>query len=88
VIHEDMQGLATSYDSLAEKSKKVEHAVVTHIMCSGQHASRQHRERTAAFTPELLAQTSRDNLALRQVKLTVFGVLASDGKPGPSWPGT
>jgi hypothetical protein len=73
VVHEDMQGLAASYDSVTDKSKKAEHAVVTHIMCSGQHASRQHRQHHVQRPACLYLQTSRDVLALHQVKLTVSG---------------
>ena len=79
VIQEDICGLAESYDRLADKSQKDELTVVTRILRSGQHAARQHRERTAACVRELFAQTPPDNLALRHVKLTVFGV--PDGKP-------
>ena len=79
VIQEDKCGLAESYDRLADKSQKDELTVVTRILRSGQHAARQHRQRTAACVRELFAQTHPDNLALRHVKLTVFGV--PDGKP-------
>jgi diphthamide synthase (EF-2-diphthine--ammonia ligase) len=79
VIALDMNGLAASCDELAAADKKVEMDVVTRMLCSGQHAARQHRERTAALARELFAQTPPDNDALRDVKLNVFGV--EDGKP-------
>jgi hypothetical protein len=79
VVSTDMNGLAASYDELADADKKVEMDVVTSILRSGQHAARQHRERTAALVRELFAQTPPDNAALRDVKLNVFGV--EDGKP-------
>jgi hypothetical protein len=83
VIALDMNGLAASYDELATADKKVEMDVVdvvTRMLCSGQHAARQHRrERTASLVRELLAQNPRDNVALRDVKLNVLGV--EDGSP-------
>ncbi len=52
VIALDMNGLAASYDDLAAADKKVE--VVTCMLRSGgQHAARQHRERTAALVLEI-----------------------------------
>jgi hypothetical protein len=79
VIALDLNGLAASYDDLAAADKKMEIEVVTRMLRSGQHAARQHRERTAALVRELFAQTPADNEALRDVKLNVFGV--EDGKP-------
>ena len=79
VVHENVHDLAASYDSLADISRKAELNVVTRLMRSGQHANRQHRERTRDCAQELFEQTSPDNLALRHVKLKVFGV--PDGKP-------
>jgi hypothetical protein len=79
VIALDMNCLAASYDELAVADKKVEMVVVTSMLCSGQHAARQHSERTAALDRELFAQTPPDNDALRDIKLNVFGV--EDWKP-------
>jgi hypothetical protein len=79
VIALDMNGLAASYDELAAADKKVEMNVVARMLHSGQHAARQHRERTAALVRELFAQTPPDNDALRDVKLNVF--MVEDGKP-------
>ena len=79
VVAEDLNGLAASYDELADADRKVEIEIVTRILRSGQHAARQHRERTAALVRELFAQNPRDNDALRDVKLNVFGV--ADGSP-------
>jgi hypothetical protein len=79
VISEDMNGLAASYDDLAAADKKAEIDAVTRMLRSGQHAARQHRERTAALVRELFAQTPPGNAALRDVELNVFVV--EDGKP-------
>jgi hypothetical protein len=55
VISEDINGLAASYGDLAAADKKVEIDAVTRMLHSGQHAARQHRERTAALVLELFA---------------------------------
>ena len=49
VIALDLNGLAASYDDLAAADKKMEIEVVTRMLRSGQHAARQHRERTGTF---------------------------------------
>jgi hypothetical protein len=74
VIASDMNGLAASYDEFAAADKKVGMDVVNRLLRSGQHAARQHRERTAALVRELFD-------ALRDVKLNVFGSRTGS----PSW---
>jgi hypothetical protein len=79
VIADDIQGLAATYDVLATADKKAKIEAVTSMLRSGQHAARQHRERTAALVRDLFAQTFPDNAALRDTKLNAFGV--ADRKP-------
>jgi hypothetical protein len=80
VISEDINDLAASYDEVAAADKTAEFEAVTRMLRSGQHAARQHRERTAALVRELFAQTPRDNAVLRDVKLILGSRTGS-----PSW---
>ena len=79
VLAEDLQGLAEHYDEYAKNSTKEELKVLRRILRSGQHAARQHREKTAGLVEELFKQTPSENGPLRFVKETVFGV--ADGAP-------
>jgi hypothetical protein len=73
MIVSDMNGLAASYDDLTAGDRKAEIVAVTSMLRSGQHATRQHSERTAHLVRERFDQTPPDNAALRDVELNVFG---------------
>jgi hypothetical protein len=53
VLAEDLQGLAEHYDEYAQNSLKEELKVIKRVLRSGQHAARQHREKTGALVEEL-----------------------------------
>ena len=72
VISDDIHGMASNYDALQQRCPTAETAAVARLLRSGQHATRQHREKIASIVQSLFHETT--DADLNYVKETVFGV--------------